>query len=81
MDPFFNGTGETGMGQVSFTRKNLSEPFHFLSEPFHFFRSCKRARMKEVKQTSLCMITIRRHFPYCVRTYRWQSEIMNALKD
>ena len=43
MDPFFNGTGKTGTGQVSFTRKNLSEPFHFLSEPFHFFGSCKRA--------------------------------------
>ena len=43
MDPFFKGTGKTGTGQVSFTRKNLSEPFHFLSEPFHFFRSCKRA--------------------------------------
>ena len=43
MDPFFNGTGKTGTGQVSFTRKNLSEPFHFLSEPFHFFCSCKRA--------------------------------------
>ena len=43
MDPFLNGTGKTGTGQVSFTRKNLSEPFHFLSEPFHFFRSCKRA--------------------------------------
>ena len=37
MDPFFNGTGKTGTGQESFTRKNLSEPFHFLSEPFHFF--------------------------------------------
>ena len=43
MDPFFNGTGKTGTGQVSFTRKNLSEPFHLLSEPFHLFRSCKRA--------------------------------------
>ena len=43
MDPFLNGTGKTGTGQVSFTRKNVSEPFHFLSEPFHFFRSCKRA--------------------------------------
>ena len=31
-----------GKGQVSFTRKNVSEPFQFLSEPFHFFRSCKR---------------------------------------
>ena len=41
MDPFWNGTGKTGTGQVSFTRKNLSEPFHFLSEPIHFFRSCK----------------------------------------
>ena len=41
MDPFLNGTGKTGMGQVSFTSKNLSEPFHFLSEPllFFFFRS------------------------------------------
>ena len=33
MDPFLNGTGKTGTGQVLFTRKNLSEPFHFLSEP------------------------------------------------
>ena len=41
MDPFWNRTGKTGTGQVSFTRKNLSEPFHFLSEPIHFFRSCK----------------------------------------
>ena len=32
MDPFWNGTGKTGTGQVSFTRQNLSEPFHFLSE-------------------------------------------------
>ena len=40
MDPFLNETGKNGMGQVSFRRKNLSEPFHFLSEPFHFFRSC-----------------------------------------
>ena len=43
MDPFLNGPGKTGTGHVSFTRKNLSEPFHFLSEPSHFFRSCKRA--------------------------------------
>ena len=40
--PFFYGTGKTGTGQVSFIRKNSSQPFHFLSEPFHFFRSCKR---------------------------------------
>ena len=33
MDPFLNGPGKTGKGQVSFTRK----------KPFHFFRSCKRA--------------------------------------
>ena len=33
--PFFYGTGKTGTGQVSFTRKNSSQPFHF-------FRSCKR---------------------------------------
>ena len=26
MDPFCNGTSKTGTGQVSFTRKNLSEP-------------------------------------------------------
>ena len=38
MDPFLDGTGKTGTGQVSFTRKNLSESFHFLSEPFHFLR-------------------------------------------
>ena len=43
MDPFLNGTGKTGTGQVSFKRKNLSDLFHFLSEPFHFFRSCERA--------------------------------------
>ena len=43
MDPFFNGTGKTGTDQVSFTRKNLSEPFQFLSEPFRFFRSYKQA--------------------------------------
>ena len=42
MDPFLKGTDKTGTGQVSFTRKNLSEPFHFLFEPFHFFRLCKR---------------------------------------
>ena len=29
MDPFWNGTGKTGTVQISFTRKNLSEPFHF----------------------------------------------------
>ena len=34
--PFFERTGKTGTGQVSFRRKNLSEPFHI-------FRSCKRA--------------------------------------
>ena len=32
-----------GPDSLLFTRKHLSEPFHFLSEPFHFFRSCKRA--------------------------------------
>ena len=37
--------GKTGTDQISFTRKNCSEPFHFLSEPFHFFRSCKRPCM------------------------------------
>ena len=36
MELFLNGTGKSGTGQVPFTRKNLSEPFHF-------FRSCKRA--------------------------------------
>ena len=34
MDTFWNGTGKTGTGHVSFTRKNSFEPFHF-------FRSCK----------------------------------------
>ena len=30
------GTGKTGRSQVSFTRKNPSEPFQFFSKTFHF---------------------------------------------
>ena len=59
MDPFLNGTGKTGTGQVSFTRKNLSEPFHLLSEPFHFFRSCKRA-FSAFTQTQDTLVKLRK---------------------
>ena len=47
MRKFCKGTDKrmarSSENRVSFTRKNLSEPFHFLSEPFLFFRSCNRA--------------------------------------